>query len=470
MSNIASGVLGYPRMGSRRELKWALERYWSGQGSEQDLLRQAAAIRRENWQAQQRSGTSWVTVGDFALYDHVLELALQLGAVPARFGGSSGPRDLSTYFAMSRGRAPGKEGAARPLEMTKWFDTNYHYLVPELERGTRFEYRAGTLVAEVDEARSLGLVPRPVLLGPVSFLLLAKDDARRAGPLERLEDLLPAYAALLADLAAHGVKSVQIDEPCLATDLGPPALAAFRRAYAELSRQGPELELTTYFGPLQENLGLALELPVHGLQLDALAAPEEARVAAQRLAPHQVLAVGLIDGRNVWRADLEARLDLAEELLAVLGPERLAVSTTCSLLHVPVDALDEERLDAEVSGWLSFAKQKLGELAVLRRALSEGRGVVSEALAASRAVVQQRKSSRRLHNPALRARLAELNEVDFRRDLPADARRERQRLALRLPPLPTTTIGSFPQTRELRELRARHKSGEVSSVLFRRTG
>jgi 5-methyltetrahydropteroyltriglutamate--homocysteine methyltransferase len=467
MFEIANGILGYPRIGSRRELKWALERYWAGQASEADLLRQAAQIRRENWQAQQRAGATWVAVGDFSLYDHVLDLALQLGVVPERFGGGAAARDLSTYFLMARGKARTADGAAveaRPLEMTKWFDTNYHYLVPELEAGAVFSYRRGSLVEQVVEARGLGLVPRPVLVGPVTLLLLAKDAARKAAPLERLADLLPAYEALLADLAAHGVRSVQLDEPCLSCDLPEAAAQALRVAYARLARSKLSLELVSYFGPLRENLEIALELPVHSLHVDAITAPQEARVAARRLRPEQALSLGSIDGRNIWRADLEARLGLAEELLAQLGPERLMVTSTCSLLHVPVDVQSERALDTEIGAWLSFAGQKLQELSVLARGLSAGRAAVADALAGSRAIVEARRASVRLHNPTVRARIARLTEADFRRDLPAAERRSRQRIALRLPPLPTTTIGSFPQTSELRELRARHKMGEISGV------
>jgi 5-methyltetrahydropteroyltriglutamate--homocysteine methyltransferase len=470
MVAITSGVLGYPRMGSRRELKWALERYWSGQCDAADLQRQAMQIRSEGWQAQARSGASWVAVGDFALYDHVLGLSLQLGIVPERFGGPGAARDLDTYFAMARGKSRPGSGRAetRPLEMTKWFDTNYHYLVPELEARARFEYRPGELVEQAVEAQALGLAPRPVLLGPVSLLLLAKDAAGKAGPLERLSDILPAYRALLSDLAQHGIGSVQIDEPCLSSDLPEAAAPAFRLAYEALSEVGPKLVVASYFGPLLENLALALELPVQGLHLDALVAPEEARVAARRLRPEQQLCVGVIDGRNVWRADLEARLELLEPLHAQLGPERLQLSTTCSLLHVPVDVQSERLLDPEIGGWLAFANQKLSELAVLRRALEAGRSAVSDALDASRAIVQQRQRSTRLHNAAVRGKLGALAASDFARDLPAAERRQRQRLALRLPPLPTTTIGSFPQTPELRELRARHRTGELSGADYER--
>ncbi|HVY29759.1 MAG TPA: 5-methyltetrahydropteroyltriglutamate--homocysteine S-methyltransferase [Polyangiaceae bacterium] len=464
MVEIASGILGYPRIGRRRELKWALERYWSGQSSEQDLQLAARQIRQEAWQAQARSGASWVAVGDFSLYDHVLDLALQLGAIPERFGGASASRDLATYFLMARGKAPASKRELPPLEMTKWFDTNYHYLVPELGPDVRFAYQRGSLVEQVLEAKAAGFSPRPVVVGPVSFLLLAKDAARRTGPLERLAELLPAYSALLADLAVAGAQSVQLDEPCLSTDLPEGAAEVFRKAYRALATSALPLELASYFGPLHENLELALELPVHSLHLDALAAPEEARAAARRLGSAQALSLGLIDGRNVWRADLETRLGLAEELLAQLGSERLMVASSCSLLHVPVDVQSERTLDAEIAPWLSFANQKLSELSVLAKGLRSGRAAVAEALAASRAVVAARRASRRGHEPAVRERLAQLPPSAFSRSADAAERRPRQRIALGLPPLPTTTIGSFPQTRELRELRARTKAGEVSGA------
>jgi len=467
MFEVQSGILGYPRIGGRRELKWALERYWAGQGDEQRLLRVAAQIRRENWQEQQRAGATWVAVGDFSLYDHVLDLALQLGITPARFGGAAAERDLSTYFSMARGKARAhlRDAAmVRPLEKTQWFDTSYHYLVPELETGVALRYRRGSLVEQVVEAQALGFVPRPVLVGPVTLLLLAKDSQRKAVPLERLPELLPAYVELLADLQAHGVKSVQIDEPCLARDLPEGAAEAFSFAYAELSKSELALELTSYFGPLRANLEIALKLPVHSLHLDALLAPEEARIAARRLRPEQALSLGLIDGRNVWRADLEAGLALGEELLAELGPARLMLASTCSLLHVPVDLQSERLLDPEVGSWLSFARQKLGELSVLARGLGQGRAAVAPALATSRAIREARSASLRLHNPAIRQRLGRLSAADFRRSLPARERRARQRIALRLPPLPTTTLGSFPETHELCELRVRHQAGEVSGA------
>lgn len=471
MFEVQSGILGYPRIGGRRELKWALERYWSGQGDERDLLRRAAQIRRENWQEQQRAGATWVAVGDFSLFDHVLDLALQLGIVPARFGGEAAARDLSTYFLMAHGRAraDGQGGAEeQPLERANWFDTRYHYLVPELEAGATFSYQRGALVEQVVEARALGFVPRPVLVGPVTLLLLAKDGERRPAPLARLPELLPAYAELLADLRSHGVRSVQVDEPCLSGELPDGAADALVLAYNELSKSQLSLELTTYFGPLRENLEIALELPVRSLHLDALAAPEEARRAARRLRPEQALSLGLIDGRNVWRADLEARLALAEELLVELGPSRLMLASTCSLMHVPVDTQNERSLDAEIGPWLSFARQKLGELSVLSRGLCRGRAAVAPALAVSRALREARSASVRLHSPAVRERLRTLSEADFHRSLPAAERRVRQRLALRLPPLPTTTIGSLPQLPELRELRVRHESGEIPGADYER--
>ena len=466
MIEVKSGVLGYPRIGRRRELKWALERCWSGQIDEQELLAQAQRIRLESWTTQARSGASWVAVCDFSLYDHVLDLAFELGAIPARFGGVEAPRDMPCYFALARGKARGSVREARPLEMTKWFDTNYHYLVPELEPGMRFEYRRGPLFAQVKEACELGFPARPALLGPVSFLLSSKASGGAPGALSYLGPVLTAYRELLMDLRSLGIASVQLDEPCLVTDLPPGAAEALVEAYAAFAETGVAIELVTYFGDLRDNLDLSLGLPVHSLHVDALASSDEARLLARRLRPDQALSVGLIDGRNVWRADLRRHLELAEELSAELGSGRLMIAPTCSLLHVPVDVRSERTLDPEIAPWLSFAEQKLGELSVLARALSSGRDVVRDALASSDEIAGTRRTSPRRYDRAVRDRLAGLTASSFSRSLPLGERRVRQRLALRLPPLPTTTIGSFPQTRELRELRARHKAGELTGAEY----
>lgn len=397
MGEIGSGVLGFPRLGRGCELPRALSAFFAGQLGEGELLSTARALRRQSWAVQRRSGASWVTVGDFSLYDHVLDLSLQLGAVPRRFRGVSAARDVQAYFRMARG-----EGAARPLRAVRWFDTRYHYLAPELQGVARFEYQAGALVSETREARSLGYTPRPALLGPISFLLASREGA----PLMRLRDVLPAYVALLRDLRAHGADAVQLDEPRLTSPLDASARAAFGVAYAELARTGVELHLASYFGALGENLQTSLELPVRSVHLDGLVAPEEARAAARRLRPEQALSLGVVDGRNVWRAELNERLALAEQLLDGLGSERLLLAPTCSLLHVPLDVLSERLLDPEIAGWLSFAAQKLEELSLLRRALRQGRSAVALALEASREQHHQRQRSAQAYRARVRARLA----------------------------------------------------------------
>ncbi|QIA27489.1 5-methyltetrahydropteroyltriglutamate--homocysteine S-methyltransferase [Thermaerobacter sp. PB12/4term] len=530
--------LGFPRIGAGRELKQALEAYWDGKISADSLLATAAALRRRHWELQRAAGIDVVPVGDFSLYDHVLDTACMVGAVPARYGwapspgaGASTPLapcgdaagagrstpaaglgaeagpgtaaaaevPLDVYFAMARG-TPGRGVPA--LEMTKWFDTNYHYIVPELEPGQAFHLASRKVVEEFREARTLGFEPRPVLLGPVSFLLLAKlrspaeagaagrsPEASRseaeglgsrtagssggegaAGPrLALLDGLLPVYGQVLRELAAAGATWVQLDEPFLALDLDEPARAAFRRAYATLAQAAPGLRLflATYFEGLRDNLELALSLPVQALHLDLVRDPGQLeQVLAAGVPPTLHLSLGVVDGRNVWRADLEAALALLERARDALGAGRLFVAPSCSLLHVPIDLNLETDLDPEIKGWLAFAKQKLEEVAVLTRALNQGRQAVAGALAASRAAVEARRRSPRRTRPEVQERLARLNPDETRRPSRAPQRRPLQRERLGLPLLPTTTIGSFPQTPEVRRLRARWRRGEIDTATY----
>ncbi|GAB6876682.1 5-methyltetrahydropteroyltriglutamate--homocysteine S-methyltransferase [Thermaerobacter litoralis] len=465
--------LGFPRIGAGRELKQALEAYWDGQIPAGELLRTAAALRRRHWELQRQAGIDVVPAGDFSLYDHVLDTACMVGAVPARYGwdpAGGGEVPLDVYFAMARG-TPGQGVPA--LEMTKWFDTNYHYIVPELAPDQTFRLASRKVVEEFREARALGLAARPVLLGPVSFLLLAKVREAAGVPsgarLALLDGLLPVYGQVLRELQAAGATWVQLDEPFLALDLDEPARAAFRRAYAALAQAAPGLKLflATYFEGLRDNLELALSLPVQALHLDLVRDPGQLeQVLAAGVPPTLHLSLGVVDGRNVWRADLEAALEVLERARQALGPERIFVAPSCSLLHVPIDLELETAFDPEIKGWLAFAKQKLEEVAVLTRALNEGRAAVAGALAASRAAVAARLGSPRRTRPEVQARLARLGPGDARRRSPAPERRQRQRQRLGLPVLPTTTIGSFPQTPELRRLRARWRRGEIDDATY----
>ncbi|MDW8323221.1 MAG: 5-methyltetrahydropteroyltriglutamate--homocysteine S-methyltransferase [Burkholderiales bacterium] len=455
-------TLGMPRMGAARELKWALEAYWKGETEAAALEDTARELRRRHWALQAEAGLDFVTVGDFSLYDHVLDMSCRLGVVPERFGPVGEAVDLDTYFRMARGRArPDDPRAAAASELTKWFDTNYHYLVPELAPRQAFRLARGDLFAQVAEARALGHRVKAVLLGPLSFLWLAKIKGE-GDKLALLDGLLPVYGEMLSRLAALGVEWVQMDEPILVLDLPAAWRQAFEPAYHRLQTQGVPLLLATYFGPLDDNLTTAVRLPVAGLHLDAVSAPEELERVADWLEPHKVLSAGVIDGRNVWRADLDALLDRLEPLRARLG-ERLWLAPSCSLLHVPLDLALETQLDDELKSWLAFARQKLAELAVLGRALREGRAAVAEKLAESRAALAARRTSRRVVDPAVRARQAAVRPEDFQRASPYAERAGRQRAWLRLPAYPTTTIGSFPQTAEIRAARRDYKAGRLSA-------
>ncbi|MCW5696680.1 MAG: 5-methyltetrahydropteroyltriglutamate--homocysteine S-methyltransferase [Bauldia sp.] len=480
-STIAVASLGMPRIGPRRELKAALEAFWSGKSDAAALQRTAAELRAASWGRQSAIGITAIPSNDFSLYDHVLDTSVMLGAIPAAYGWSGGPVDLATYFAMARGsegdahhhaHEPGHahshdHGHGVPaLEMTKWFDTNYHYMVPELGRGQAFALASDKPVAEYREAKAQGIETRPVLLGPVTWLKLAKTR-NGSDPLALLPGILPVYAEVLRQLAAAGATWVQVDEPCLVLDLDDATHAAFRRAYAALAEAAPgvKLMLTTYFGGLGDNLGTALALPVAGLHLDLVRAPRQLDDVLARARRDLVLSLGVIDGRNIWRADLEAILDRVEPVVAERGADHVVIAPSCSLLHVPVDVEAETALDAELKGWLAFAMQKLTELTTIARGLRNGRDAIATELAVSRNAVTNRGNSPRTQDAAVRARLAAVTE-DMKRRGPASARRALHRAHLSLPPYPTTTIGSFPQTREVREARSAHAKGRMSDAEY----
>jgi 5-methyltetrahydropteroyltriglutamate--homocysteine methyltransferase len=449
---ISVATLGFPRIGPRRELKFALESFWSGKSDADALSLGAQGLRAAAWARQKALGADIIPSGDFSLYDHVLDTSAMLGAVPARYGWSGGKVGLDTYFAMARGAqsAKGHEGCAHGLdstaqEMTKWFDTNYHYMVPELSAGQAFALSSSKAVDEFLEAKALGYHTRPVLLGPVTWLTLAKG--KDVAPLSLLDAVLPVYEEVLAQLAQAGADWVQIDEPCLVLDLDDDQRAALKQAYRRLSVNGPKVMLATYFGALGDNLELATDLPVHGLHIDLVRAPEQLEQVWQRARPDLLLSLGVIDGRNVWRADLDA---LIERIAPVAAECNLVLAPSCSLLHVPVDLAIETALDPEVKQWLAFAVQKISELSVLAEALNRGAETVAEPLALARAAVESRKTSPLIHNPAVAARLAAVDLDMTRRNSPFADRRAAQQARLGLPSFPTTTIGSFPQTPEVR--------------------
>src|SRR3989475_6211732 len=426
--------LGFPPIGAARELKRATEGYWGGKVSREGLLRAGAELRAAHWHLQRNAGLDLVPVNDFSLYDRVLDTCAMVGAVPERYGWSGGTVDLDTYFAMARGGGGGGRDVTA-MEMTKWFDTNYHYIVPEFEPGQTFRLASTKVTDEFQEAKAVGVSAKPVLVGPVSFLLLGKARAARFDRLDLLDGLLAVYAAVLGRLAAAGATWVQLDEPALVLDRTPEERSAFRTAYRVLSEQAPGLKLllTTYFDGLRDNLDTALELPVAGLHVDLVRAPAQLDALLGRWPAGRVLSLGVVDGRNIWKADLAAALATLERASARLGAERVWVAPSCSLLHVPVDLELERKLDPELKGWLAFAKQKLDEVVALTRALREGRRAAAAALEANAPAPASRRPSRPIHNPAAKRRARAGTGKDRRRPAPDPERRPPQG---RPPPYP----------------------------------
>lgn len=462
--------LGFPRIGAKRELKFALESYWKGQSSLEKLKALGAQLRQRHWADQ--AGIDLVPVGDFAFYDQVLDMSFTLGNLPERVQGFHGD-SLDNVFRVARGRSAASAeehaaccGGVAAGEMTKWFDTNYHYIVPEFTAATTFKLDASRLLAQLAEARARGVKAKPVIIGPVTYLAIgkAKDGSDKLALLERL---LPVYAELLDALAAQGVEWVQIDEPILVTELdaqpGNDWQHAFNTAYHQLKACKVKLLLATYFGPLQENAYLAANLPVAGLHVDAVNDRDGVLPLINLLPAHKVLSLGVINGRNIWKTDLTAVLDWIEPLAQRLG-DRLWIAPSCSLLHVPVDLNTEHRLDAQVKSWLAFALQKLDELRVLGRALREGRAAVRDALAANAVALAARRASPRVHNPAVQAAVARISADMGQRESAYTQRQPKQAAFLKLPAYPTTTIGSFPQTAEIRHARSEFKAGRLDEA------
>ncbi|MEO8302439.1 MAG: 5-methyltetrahydropteroyltriglutamate--homocysteine S-methyltransferase, partial [Rhizomicrobium sp.] len=456
---ILSSNLGFPRIGGRRELKTALERYWGGQSDGETLRATGASLRARHWFAQQKAGIDQIPSNDFSHYDQMLDTIAMLGAVPPRFGHAGGPVPLDLYFAMARGRAD-----QPAMEMTKWFDTNYHYIVPELSADMDFALSSNKALDEYNEARFLGIDTRPVLIGPVTFLKLAKmrDGSDRWALLPKL---LPVYLWLLKALAGAGAQWVQLDEPVLVSDLDAGAHAALRAAYAAFADAPVKILLATYFGAVGDNLSTLADLPVAGVHIDLVRAPQQLEEVCQALPGGRWLSLGLVDGRNIWKTaltDAERKIERAKELRG----GALMVAPSCSLLHVPVDLELETRLDAELSSWLAFAVQKLDEVAALVGAGSGARD--SGYFLDNAKALGSRATSSRIHDPKVAARLAAVTPSMSQR-LPAFGERiALQQAQLKLPLLPTTSIGSLPQTRELREIRASFKKGELQAADYER--
>ncbi|PYE27893.1 methionine synthase (B12-independent) [Paraburkholderia silvatlantica] len=461
--------LGFPRIGAKRELKFGLERYWKGESSLDELKALGAQLRARHWENQK--GLDLVPAGDFAFYDQVLDMSFTLGNLPERVQGFHGDQ-LDNAFRVARGRsAHGAEdhaaccGGVAAGEMTKWFDTNYHYIVPEFTADTQFNLDTSRLSGQLREARELGVKAKPVIIGPLTYLWLgkARDDSDKLALLPRI---MPVYRALLDYFRVMDVEWVQIDEPILVTELDPAWRAAFATAYEGFELRSVKLLLATYFGQLQENLDLACSLPVDGLHIDAINARAEVALAAQKLPGECVLSVGAVNGRNIWKTDLNATLDWLEPLAKQLG-ERLWIAPSCSLLHVPVDLDSEVKLDAEIRSWLAFGLQKLDEVKVLATALNAGRDQVAAVLAANAAAVQARRESPRVNNPAVKAAIARIDAQLGNRQHAYAERAAKQAARLKLPAFPTTTIGSFPQTAQIRQARSQFRSGALDDAGYR---
>lgn len=458
--------LGFPRIGAKRELKFALEAYWKGQSSLGALKQVGKDLRQGNWALQ--SDLDLVPVGDFAFYDQVLDMSFTLGNLPARVQDFHGDA-LDNYFRVARGRSAESDeahaqccGGVTAGEMTKWFDTNYHYIVPEFTAETQFKLDATRLLAQLAEAKAQQVKAKPVIIGPVTYLAIgkSKDDSDR---LALLPQLLQVYTELLETLVAQGVEWVQIDEPILVTELTAEWQHAFNLAYHQLKSSRVKLLLATYFGPLADNQYLAANLPVAGLHVDAINARSEVVPLISMLPAHKVLSIGVINGRNIWKTDLNATLDWLEPIAERLG-DRLWLAPSCSLLHVPVDLDSEVKLDVEVKSWLAFAKQKLEELQVLATALTHGRAAVKVALAVNQVAIDARRASKRVHNPQVKAALETLTPQLGQRQNTYAQRAAKQAALLKLPKYPTTTIGSFPQTAEIRQARSQFKAGALDNA------
>lgn len=463
---VIAANLGFPRIGAKRELKKAVESFWKGESNAGKLMQIAADLRREHWTMQHREGIDHIPSNDFSFYDQVLDMICTVGAIPARYNFTGNEVDLQTYFAMARGAQ--KDGLdVKAMEMTKWFDTNYHYIVPEFSNETEFKLTSRKAVKEFKEAKDQGIHTRPVLIGPITFLLSGKlkgaDNA-----LSLLPKLLPVYEKLLSELADAGADWVQIDEPMLAMDLPKEAAGAYKEAYKKLSSVSGKLHLmiATYFDGLRDNLDLAVNLDSAGLHIDLVRAPDQLDDVLAKWPGKKALSLGVIDGRNIWRGDLTQAVKMVEKASDAIGNEWVQVAPSCSLLHTPVDLDQEDELDAELKGWLSFAKQKLAEVAVTTTGVSKGRSAIRSEMETNAELMNQRRNSPRINNQDVQSRMKTITPEMSQRKVAFADRIVEQTKALNLPPLPTTTIGSFPQTGDVRKARASFKRGDMDAKAY----
>ncbi len=466
-----SSIHGFPRVGAQRELKFATEGYWAGTASDEELQSTARELRRTNWELLRDAGIHLIPSNDFSLYDQVLDTVALVGAVPERYGHGGGEVDRELYFAMARGRQGGGHDVTA-MEMTKWFDTNYHYIVPELGPDTAFALSSSKPFDEFAEAKELGIVTKPVLVGPVSLLLLGKSADGVPEDFDRLsllDQLVEVYAEAIERFGKLGAEWVQLDEPAFVQDRSPAELEALARAYERLGsiERRPKLVVSTYFAHAGEALDVLADARIDGIGVDFHRGPENLELLKARGGiGEKTLFAGVVDGRNVWINDLDRSLELLRELRGLAG--ELVISTSCSLLHTPLDLDAEPDLDDEVRSWMAFARQKVGEIVTLARGLGEGAEAIAAEREANQAALESRRQSRRTHNPEVRKRAEALSEADTRRDSPFAERNEAQQERFALPLFPTTTIGSFPQTADVRAARASLRSGEIDSEEYER--
>jgi 5-methyltetrahydropteroyltriglutamate--homocysteine methyltransferase len=474
-SRILIHNLGYPRVGALRQLKKSLEAYWSGAEAEADLHSTASDLRRTHWLQQREAGVDLIPSNDFSFYDHVLDTTAMVGAVPERFKRTEPSVDLSIYFAMARGWVSDHKSnkasesgcgddSVHAMEMTKWFDTNYHYIVPEFHERQRFTLASPKAIDDFQEALALGIKTKPVLLGPVTFLKLGKVHGKEFNRYSLLPSLIEVYTQVLRRLASAKAEWVQFDEPAFAVDLTADEQSLLHQAYSSFSQAAPQLKLqvATYFNNLGDNLNAFAQLPVHGLHVDATKSVKEIGNLIRQLDSKKILSLGVVDGRNIWRTDYQKSLEIIRHTVSFLGEERVWIAPSCSLLYVPFSIQFEQKLNPEIKSWLAFAEEKLTELSEIRQA-SEGK---VNLIAQNKKMLEAWASSPLIHRRAVKARCEKINESDLTRQRPYTERRQIQREHLRLPELPITTIGSFPQTEAVRSTRAQFRKGKISRTEY----
>ncbi len=468
-------ILGYPRIGGKRELKKSCEHYWSGKSKLPDLLKVGKEVRRSNWEIQRDAGITLIPSNDFSFYDQVLDMSLTVGAIPKRYTPVLTEHKNNTvtdlYFAMARGHQ--KNGLdITAMEMTKWFDTNYHYIVPEFHKGQQFNFFSSKITDEYTEAKQLGIQTKPVILGPVSYLLLGKEKEVGFDKIDLIENIVPVYVEILSKLIDLGAEWIQFDEPFLSMDLSDKEKNAFEYAYLEIRKSFPNLKviLTTYFEGLRENTELALSLPVYALHIDLVRAPEQLDELLDIVPNNLSLSLGIVDGRNIWKNDFAKSLEIIEKATEELGEDRVIIATSCSLLHSPFDLdneKNEETLPNEVKNWLAFAKQKVNEVACLAKLSNKDTfSKVESELEQNKVSILSRAQSKLTHKPKVKERINEIDHTFSIRHNSFKIRQKKQEGAINLPLFPTTTIGSFPQTKEVRQLRVKLKNGVLTTEQY----